>query len=135
MDLIKIELLPHSFHSYRRLSDIRVYYDCVAGENQLCDATGHVQNKTCAPGYYGDKCRLYCNATMFDNCNCTEDGNLQCTEKPVGVYFDVQLISAHIPPSMHNTSYTLSLDQRYSHTNPFCIIDTLNYSFRETFIV
>lgn len=105
-----IKLLNPGFHSLCRLSDIRVYYDCVAeGEYQLCDETGHTK---CVPGYYGDKCRLYCNATMFDNCNCSKDGELRCSERPVGVYFEVRLISAHVPPSMHNISYTLFLDQR-----------------------
>uniref|UniRef100_A0A8W8LUR0 EGF-like domain-containing protein n=1 Tax=Magallana gigas TaxID=29159 RepID=A0A8W8LUR0_MAGGI len=93
-----------------RVSDFRVYYGCEAGKNQLCDKSGHV---ICAPCYYGDKCQTYCNSTMFENCNCSTDGKLQCSEKPVGVYFDVRLISAHIPPNMHNTSYTLSLDQSY----------------------
>lgn len=96
------------------MSDFRVYYGCEAGKNQLCDKSGHV---ICAPCYYGDKCQTYCNSTMFENCNCSTDGKLQCSEKPVGVYFDVRLISVHIPPNMHNTSYTLSLDQRYSNRN------------------
>lgn len=92
-----------------RLSDIRVFFDCVANKNQICDERGHVR---CVPGYYGNECRRYCNATMFETCNCTTVGELQCNEKPVGAFFEVRLVSVHIPPRMRNVSYALNFRQK-----------------------
>lgn len=98
------------FFSFYRLTEIKAFYDCVPGKNQICDKTGHV---ICTPGYYGPACSFYCNATMFENCNCTLTGELQCSEQPVGVFFDLHLISTHIPEDMKNLTYTLFIELRF----------------------
>ena len=100
----------YTFFSFYRLTEIKAFYDCVPGKNQICDKTGHV---ICTPGYYGPACSFYCNATMFENCNCTLTGELQCSEQPVGVFFDLHLISTHIPEDMNNLTYTLFIELRF----------------------
>nr|XP_022298396.1 uncharacterized protein LOC111107471 [Crassostrea virginica] len=53
---------------------------------------------------------------MFENCNCTPTGELQCSVQPVGVYFDLHLISTHIPEDMKNLTYTLFIELSYHNT-------------------
>ena len=93
----------HHPYFYCRFDGIKVYYDCKPGKNQVCDKTGHV---ICVPGYdmYGDNCLPYCNSTMFENCNCTEDGDLRCSKQPVGVFFDVYSLTKVVLGKNRNIS-------------------------------
>nr|XP_022298398.1 scavenger receptor class F member 2-like [Crassostrea virginica] len=95
------------------LSGFKVYYDCEPGKNQVCNKTGHV---ICKAGYYGDDCLRYCNSTMFENCNCTEEGDLRCSKQPVGVFFDVQFLSKVVSGKhYHVFDETVFIRQSYNN--------------------
>jgi hypothetical protein len=90
--------------------------DCEHVDNHLCNEPEHV---VCDRGYYGDHCDRYCNSSMFTNCVCDDEGDLQCSKDPVGVYFELQIKSIHNPYPDKNATVSLFFKQRYATFNLF----------------